>query len=145
MIVVMKNGAGAEQVQAVADTVTEWGLKPHVSQGEERTVTINTAAAGGNVEAVVPDVVGAQLAVAPMIEAAQRMGQVDEAGFRIGMDCRLRRQIGRHLDHATALIDSDTRICIDGLDGTGDAAGTAAAAHVGDMKAHETFLGSYHG
>ncbi len=38
MIVVMKNGAGAEQVQAVADTVTEWGLKPHVSQGEERTV-----------------------------------------------------------------------------------------------------------
>ena len=41
-------------------------------------------AAGGNVEAVVSDVVGAQLAVAPMIEAAQRMGQVDEAGFRIG-------------------------------------------------------------
>ena len=38
MIVVMKNGAGAEQVQAVSELVSEWGLKPHVSQGEERTV-----------------------------------------------------------------------------------------------------------
>lgn len=38
MIVVMKNGADAAQVQAISELVTEWGLKPHVSQGEERTV-----------------------------------------------------------------------------------------------------------
>ena len=38
MIVVMKNGAGPTQVQAICDLVGEWGMKPHVSQGEERTV-----------------------------------------------------------------------------------------------------------
>ena len=38
MIVVLKKGAGDAQVQAVSDLVAEWGLKPHVSQGEERTI-----------------------------------------------------------------------------------------------------------
>ncbi len=38
MIVVMQKGAGDDRIQAVSDLVTEWGLKPHVSRGEERTV-----------------------------------------------------------------------------------------------------------
>ena len=38
MIVVMKNGAEAAQIQAISALVESWGLKAHVSQGEERTV-----------------------------------------------------------------------------------------------------------
>jgi len=38
MIVVLKQGAEEAQIQAIADQVTEWGLKPHVSQGDQRTV-----------------------------------------------------------------------------------------------------------
>ncbi|NLB66360.1 MAG: 3-deoxy-7-phosphoheptulonate synthase [Lentisphaerae bacterium] len=38
MIVVMRQGVGAEQVQAVQNLVTSWGLKPHVSAGAQRTL-----------------------------------------------------------------------------------------------------------
>ncbi len=38
MIVVMKRGAEAAQIQAISELVVSWGLKAHVSQGEERTV-----------------------------------------------------------------------------------------------------------
>ena len=38
MIVVMKKGAEEAQVKAISDLVEGWGLKAHVSQGEERTV-----------------------------------------------------------------------------------------------------------
>ena len=38
MIVVMKKGAEEAQVKAISDLVLGWGLKAHVSQGEERTV-----------------------------------------------------------------------------------------------------------
>ncbi|MFP3896572.1 MAG: 3-deoxy-7-phosphoheptulonate synthase [Anaerolineales bacterium] len=38
MIVVMERGASQENLQAVVDRVREWGLQPHLSQGEERTI-----------------------------------------------------------------------------------------------------------
>jgi 3-deoxy-7-phosphoheptulonate synthase len=38
MIVVMKKWAEAAQIQAVAELVDSWGLKPHVSEGAELTV-----------------------------------------------------------------------------------------------------------
>jgi 3-deoxy-7-phosphoheptulonate synthase len=38
MIIVMKKGALDAHAQALLDLVAEWGLKPHVSLGEERTV-----------------------------------------------------------------------------------------------------------
>ena len=38
MIVVMEKGAGPNQVQAIEAAVAEWGLRAHVSHGEERTI-----------------------------------------------------------------------------------------------------------
>lgn len=38
MIVVMEKGAGPNQVQAIEAAAAEWGLRTHVSQGEERTI-----------------------------------------------------------------------------------------------------------
>ena len=38
MIVVMKAGASAEDVQRVVDRVSELGLTPHTSKGESRTI-----------------------------------------------------------------------------------------------------------
>ncbi|MEA3408048.1 MAG: 3-deoxy-7-phosphoheptulonate synthase [Chloroflexota bacterium] len=38
MIVVMKHGATSEELQAVLDRIRDWGLQPHLSEGEERTI-----------------------------------------------------------------------------------------------------------
>lgn len=38
MIVVMEKGAQPNQVQAIEAVAAEWGLRAHVSQGEERTI-----------------------------------------------------------------------------------------------------------
>lgn len=38
MIVVMEQGAGPDRVQAIEAVVVEWGLRTHVSQGDERTI-----------------------------------------------------------------------------------------------------------
>lgn len=38
MIVVMERGASREELEAVVDRVREWGLHPHLSEGEERTI-----------------------------------------------------------------------------------------------------------
>ena len=38
MIVVMEKNAGPNQVQAIEAAAAEWGLRTHVSQGEERTI-----------------------------------------------------------------------------------------------------------
>ena len=51
------------------------------------------------------------------------------------------RQIAGQPDLTAVLIDDDRGICIDRLDGASDAAGAAAAAHVGEMETHDTFHG----
>ena len=38
MIVVMRNGATQPQIKAVVDRILELGFRPHLSQGEERTI-----------------------------------------------------------------------------------------------------------
>ncbi len=38
MIIVLKSGATAEQRQHILDKIREWGLKAHVSEGEERAI-----------------------------------------------------------------------------------------------------------
>ncbi|MBM3189394.1 MAG: 3-deoxy-7-phosphoheptulonate synthase [Chloroflexi bacterium] len=38
MIVVMRNGASQQHIKAVVDRILELGFRPHLSQGEERTI-----------------------------------------------------------------------------------------------------------
>jgi hypothetical protein len=66
------------------------------------------------------------------------------AGCSKGGRQAVTRQIAGQLDLAAALFDDDMGICVNRLDGTGDAAGAASAIHVEDVKTHETFLGSSH-